>query len=294
MTITAAATETVTPELVEPSVTAKITAIGRWTHRITSPHPWVLDDPLGVLFVGPSWVELHAAISRMIAPEVYREAAASLLVRARFAEDLAVDGGFRQYVILGAGLDTFAWRRPDVLARTRCFEVDHPATQAWKVATAERLGLGVGADHVFAAIDFERDDLRGCLEAAGLDWSAPTLFSWLGVTMYLSGDAIAATLRTLSTAGGGSEVVFSYAPSAECLDDSGRAFVDAFSAMAAASGEPIRTLLPPREVEALVTRCGLGVVQHPTRDDLADAYLSADPNGTRPSTAERVIRARVL
>ena len=115
-----------------------------------------------------------------------------------------------QYVMLGAGLDSFAWRRPDLLGQLRVFEVDHPASQAWKLQRVDDLGLPTHEHHVFVAVDFEVQSLRDGLDAAGFDWSQPTMFSWLGVIVYLTMDAVESTLRTVAECRSGSEVVFEY------------------------------------------------------------------------------------
>ena len=120
---------------------------------------------------------------------------------------------FTQYVILGAGLDSFAWRRPGALTRLTVYEIDHPATQAWKRQRAEVVALPRSDRHAFAPIDFETQTLGEGLQAARIDWAAPTLFAWLGVAPYLTADAITATLETIATAGPGSELVLTYATS---------------------------------------------------------------------------------
>ena len=113
-------------------------------------------------------------------------------VRGRLAEDQLDAGAFTQYVILGAGLDSFAWRRPDLLRCLRVFEVDHPASQAWKRERVRDLALPLSDSQVFVAVDFEADPLPGALGAAGFDWARPAMFSWTGVAPYLTGSSTAA------------------------------------------------------------------------------------------------------
>jgi methyltransferase (TIGR00027 family) len=134
------------------------------------------------MLVGPEWPRISAARSALHREPILREAGAWVVVRSRYTEDRLLGGRFTQYVILGAGLDSFAWRRPDLLHSLRVFEVDHPATQAWKHQRMAVLALPINDRHIFAPVDFETETIRGGLDAAGFDWSQPTMFSWLGVT----------------------------------------------------------------------------------------------------------------
>ena len=188
--------------LQSPSRTAVMTAAARAFHR-EEPQPWVIDDYLALDLAGPEGLVLLDRL-RAEVPRPYLLAFSRwVCVRARFPEDLveqSVAGGVSQYVILGAGLDSFAYRRRDLLDRLRVFEIDHPATQAWKRQRLAELGVEPPAGLVFAPIDFERQTLREGLEQAGFDFAELAVFSWMGVTMYLTLDAINATLATLASA----------------------------------------------------------------------------------------------
>jgi methyltransferase (TIGR00027 family) len=279
-----------------PSRTAVLAAVARGRHRLEDDPPWVLDDPLALLLVGPRWTAVRDAVVARGDEEVSRQSRGGLVARARYAEDRLLHGGFTQYVVLGAGLDTFAWRRPDVVRRTRVVEVDHPASQAWKRERAAVLGLPDDERHSFAAVDFERTDLAAGLDATGFDWTAPTLWSWLGVTMYLTVDAIERTLQTIAARTGsapGSEVVLTYAPAARHLDDVGRRFSARLRPAAESSGEGLRTAFEPEEIEALLSRCGLAVVDHPGRDEIIARYFAGRGDGLVPYTCERMLTARV-
>jgi methyltransferase (TIGR00027 family) len=190
----------------EPSQTAKLAVIARGQHRLTYRQPWILDDPYALSLVGPAWEQLWAGLRAIFPDRVLEEAMSGIVTRSRYVEDLLEAGTFEQYVILGAGLDSFAWRRPDVLASTRVFEVDQPATQAWKRQRAEVMALPRSDRHVFAPVDFERETLDAGLASVGFDPLASTLFSWLAVIPYLTIGAIEATLRGLARAGPGSHV----------------------------------------------------------------------------------------
>jgi methyltransferase (TIGR00027 family) len=277
----------------EPSRTAKIAALGRGQHRLLQQPPWVLDDPYALSLIGPGWEELWAALSAIFPKPVRDEAICATAARSRYVEEVLAGGTFAQYVILGAGLDSFAWRRPDALAKLRVFEVDHPATQAWKRDRAEVMALPRSDHHVFTPVDFERETFDAGLAAVGFDPSASTLYSWIAVIPYLTMEAIETTLRGLAGAAAGSQVVLSYAVTDDFLDDIGRQFNELLRAVTAQSGEPLLTFLSPSEAEELVARCGLEVVEHLDRDALRERYLAGRDDVAPPYTAERVLTAAV-
>ena len=182
----------------EPSTTAKRTAVARGEHRLLDSAPWILDDPFALMLVGPEWRQIYDARAALHHGRVWRDARAWVVARSRYAEDRLEERPFTQYVILGAGLDSFSWRRPDLLHTLRVFEVDHPATQTWKRERIATLALPISDHHVFAPVDFETESVRDGLDAAGFDWSVPTMFSWLGVTAYLEVHAIETMLRNVA------------------------------------------------------------------------------------------------
>jgi methyltransferase (TIGR00027 family) len=253
----------------------------------------MLDDPYALSLVGPGWEQLDARVRAIFPDQVREEAMCGIVARSRYVEDVLQAGNFEQYVILGAGLDSFAWRRPDLLASTRVFEVDHPATQAWKRERAEAMGLPRSDRHVFAPVDFESETLDAGLGSVGFDPSASTLFSWIAVMPYLTIDAIETTLRGLARAVRGSHIALSYAVHEQYLDDVGRQFISLLRGVAAQGGEPLLTLLSPAEAEDLLTRCGLSVVDHLDRRELRERYLADRDDVPLPYTVERVITAAV-
>src|ERR1700733_185343 len=207
------------------SATAAGVAVARGAHRSCDQPPWVLDDPFALQLAGPRWAEIQSASEAAFPETALRQSRASVVARSRYAEDRLISGGYRQYVILGAGLDSFAWRRADLIGWLRLFEVDRPASQARKLAMIAELGFPVRDAHIFAAVDFKAESLRDGLSRAGFDWSEPAFFSWLGVTIYLTAEAISATLRSVSGCGPGSEIVLSYDASDAFLDDAARELV---------------------------------------------------------------------
>lgn len=276
------------------SATAMAVAVIRDAHRAYDQRPWVLDDAYALPLVGPTWRDIRAAQLATYGERARQQHRAGLCLRSRYAEDRLESGVCRQYVLLGAGLDSFAWRRPDLLSRVRVFEVDHPATQELKRARIDELGLPVDDNHCFAPIDFEIDTLREGLTRASMDWRAPTLFSAMGVVTYLTPEAVATTLTTVSMCAAGSEIVFSYVPVDQELDEVGREIIGVFSRMAASAGEPFTMRFTATEIESLVERCGLHVAEHPTSDDLTARYFASRGDGLRAYTAERMVAAAVV
>ena len=276
-----------------PSRTAMLAAVGRGLHRLEAAPPWVLDDPFALMLVGPAWRDLHQGPIAVFPAEVVREVLAGLCTRSRYAEDRLAAGAFSQYVILGAGLDSFAWRRPDLLGSLRVFEVDHPASQAWKLERVNGLALPLGDSQVFVPVDFESGSLQDALRAAGFDWDQPALFSWTGVAPYLTEPAIASTLRTIAGAAAGSEVVLSYRAEDPLLDANGSEFIRIFAPLAASLGEPVQPGWPVTEIERLISQCRLKVVDHPARADLEERYFAGRADGLRPFNVETLLTARV-
>ncbi|HEV8625110.1 MAG TPA: SAM-dependent methyltransferase [Acidimicrobiia bacterium] len=273
------------------SRTSMMAAVGRGMHRQLHAPPWVLDDAYALPLVGPGWPDFLAIFDRVLPGHLQELAFAFLVARSRYAEDRLEAGGFSQYVLLGAGLDSLAWRRPDLLRQVKVFEVDHPNTQAWKRERAAAIGLPEHEGHVFAPVNFETEELREALDRAGFDWSRPALFSWLGVVMYLTRDAIATTLRTLAGAASGSGTVLTYRPAVEYLDAENLTFLQSISPTLAQMGEPFLDAFAPAEFEALVRDCGHIVDENLAPEDLAARYFADRKDGLRPYSIERILSA---
>jgi methyltransferase (TIGR00027 family) len=199
-----------------------------------------------------------------------------MCVRARFTEDIveqAAASGVGQYVILGAGLDSFAYRRNDLLGRLRVFEVDHPATQSWKRRRLAGLGVELPARLVFAPVDLERQTLREGLELAGFDAGQLAVFSWVGVTMYLTLDAIHAALATMAQCQPGTRVVLSYNQPPTVLTGSTAQIAAAFAGLAAEMGEPFISRFLPDEITRLLHEHGFGEITDFGPDQARAAYF---------------------
>lgn len=275
-----------TTAIAQPSRTAMLAAVARGVHRNDSAEPLVFDDPLALDLVGPGWRQMYDMVCSLLPPEAVTQAIGLIVGRSRYAEDRLAAGAFEQYVVLGAGLDSFAWRRPPGLEHVRVFEVDQPATQDWKRARA-------GAGPTYVPCDLETEALPDALGAAGFDWSARSLFSCLGLTIYLGLGPIESLLRTVAGCAAGSEIVVSYSPPEEYVDPVGRVLRDALSPVASAAGEDYRTLVSPDDAEAMVRRAGLAVADHPTTVELNAGYFRDRADGLAAPTSERLLAATV-
>ena len=218
-----------------------------------------------------------------------------MCVRARFTEDIveqAAASGVGQYVILGAGLDSFACRRGDLLGRLRVFEVDHPATQSRKRRRLAGLGVALPARLVFAPVDFERQTLREGLELAGFDSGQLAVFSWVGVTMYLTLDAIHDTLATMAQCRRGTRVVLSYNQPPAVLTGSTAQIAAAFAGLAAEMGEPFISWFLPGEIARLLHEHGFGEITDFGPDQARAAYFPGQAD-IEIAGAQRLVTATV-
>jgi methyltransferase (TIGR00027 family) len=216
-----------------------------------------------------------------------------MAVRSRFAEDClgaAVSRGVRQAVVLGAGFDTFALRNPHSHLGLRVFEVDHPATQAWKRRRLSEVGLAIPASLSFAAVDFETDDLGQGLSDAGFKSDRPAFFIWLGVVPYLGRAAIAATLRYIASIPE-SEVVFDYSEPLENYPPERRDEIAALGARTAEIGEPWLSHFDPDEIERELRGYGFGDLEDLGTSQTAIRYLGAPAGGPSGGPGPHIIRA---
>ena len=241
----------------------------RASHQLVD-NPKVLDDPLAVGIVGQESVaeasSLEGSFSRFIR--------AFMAVRSRYAEDQlarAVSLGMRQYVVLGAGLDTFAYRNP--YSGLRVFEVDHPATQAWKRERLATANIPIPSSVTFAPVDFEHQTLAAGLAEAGLHQEA-TFFSWLGVVPYLTRDAITSTFRYIAQFPAPTGVAFDYAVPRSSLNLVGKLALDAISARVARAGEPFQTFFDPAELAQELRSIGFGEIEDLDRDVINSRYFA--------------------
>jgi methyltransferase (TIGR00027 family) len=254
--------------------------------------PPVFDDDLALRLVGPDedWRQRPD-----MDPEFTRAMRAGMASRARFIEELVTEQagkGVAQYVILGAGLDTFAQRRPEIAAGIRVFEVDQPGAQAWKRQRLVELGFGIPEWLRLVPVDFEAGaSWWEQLVAAGFDPSRPAVVASTGVSMYLTKDAIAATLRQVAALAPGSTLAMTFILPAEFAEPAEREQQLAVERAARASGTPFRSLFSPSEILSLAREAGFHQVQHVSSAELAERYFAGRTDDLRPGDAEAFLVA---
>ena len=257
------------------SRTAFRVAMRRAAHQLLD-QPCVLQDPIAVPLLGPRFA---MDLTRETNP-VARAFRAFMAVRSRFAEDRlaeAIAKGTTQYVILGAGLDTFAYRNP--FDGLRVFEVDFPATQEWKRELLAEASISLPKSLTFIPLDFEHKLLSEGLAEAGVDPEIPTFFGWLGVAPYLTRDAFRETIGVVARFAKGSAVIFDYALSPELLSPQRREAFEALSARVAAAGEPFRIFFTPHELEVELRHAGFGKVEQLDSQQLNERYFQGRLDG---------------
>ena len=277
-----------------PSRTSLAVAWLRAAHQIVDARPPILDDWVAARLLDPRAIErIHAHPEALQTPGA-RALRAHVVVRSRYAEDRlheAVARGVRQLVVLGAGLDTFAYRQPSWAAGLRIFEVDWPATQDDKRARLSRGGVTVPDNAVFVPIDFERTPVADALGAHGFDASAPAFVSWLGVMMYLTREAIDAVFAFARGLARGSEIVLSFMPGPAAMAAPGDA--PTLADRVAGMGEPLRTHVAPEELAAWLHRLGFSEVSLLTPGEIDTRYLASRSDGLETFGLVTVASARV-
>jgi methyltransferase (TIGR00027 family) len=269
-----------------PESTAVRVALWRALHLDVDAPPHVLTDELGLRLADPAdgWrsrpdMEPHATAG-------FR---AGVVARSRFIEDLVVERGVDQYVILGAGLDTFAQRSA---GRVRVFEVDQPGPQAWKRRRLVELGYGVPDRLRLVPVDFEAgDDWWARLVVAGFDPARPAVVASAGVSMYLTEAATAATLRRIAGLAPGSTLVMTFQLPTELLDAEDRPMREAVEKAARASGTPFVSMYAPEEMLALAREAGFTDVRHVPGTSHTERYFAGRSDGLRPPSGEDLLIA---
>jgi methyltransferase (TIGR00027 family) len=277
-----------------PSLTARRVAESRAAHQLLDATPHVLEDPLAVRILGARAADgIRARRSAFAAPPA-RFLRAFLVARSRLAEDTlaaAMQQGVRQYVLLGAGLDTFAYRNPYAPAALSVFEVDHPATQEWKRSLLAHAGIELPPSLTLVPLDFERQTLAATLPAAGVRPDAPVFFSWLGVSMYLTRAALGTTLAFIAGCPPGSGVVFDYAVPPAALPLLRRGFYYSRLLRVAAAGEPWRSLLTAQETAMELARVGFTRCRDFGPEELNRLYFAGRPDQLRIAGPGRLVSA---
>lgn len=285
----------------------------RALHQVLDSKPLVLEDEPIVELLGRYYVERASkALERFQSPGA-RLLRSHVVLRSRFTEDRleqSLNRGVEQFVILGAGYDTFFARQPAWAKKLRIFEIDQPATQQDKLARISAARLDVPSNVIFGSVNFEIESVADGLRRHGVRFDVPTVFSWLGVTMYLTEPAIDATLNTVLRCPGGSEIVLTFAnrekrdapatlafPSTDA--SSGATTSNAvppgttLAAMAAAAGEPWLTYYDPEEIERKLLHAGFSTVHLVTPEIATERYFAGRADALRPPHKTSLLSATV-
>jgi methyltransferase (TIGR00027 family) len=275
------------PDSTEPDHTAVRVALWRALHLEVDAPPHVFEDDFALRLAdpGPDWRRRPD-----MDPDGTRPFRAGVVSRARFVEDLVTEQagrGVGQYVLLGAGLDTFVQRRPELAARLRVFEIDQPGTQAWKRRRLLALGHPVPEALRLVPVDFEAgQSWWDQLVAAGFDPAEPAVVASTGVSMYLAKETTRATLRRLAGLAAGSTVAMTFLLPPELLAEADRPGLNTVRTGAKASGTPFVSLYSPREMLEMARETGFTDIQHVPGTALSERYFAGRADGLRPSSGE--------
>lgn len=280
-----------TDTTLQPESTAVRVALWRALHVEVDAPPHVLDDRVGLQLAAPDADWRQRPDMNEYATGGVR---ASIVSRARFLEDLVTeqaDRGVAQYVLLGAGLDTFAQRRPEIASRMTIFEVDQPEPQEWKRQRLTELGFGIPQWLRLVPVDFETASWWDRLLANGFDASKPAVVASLGVSMYLTREATAATLRQSATLAPGSTLAMTYLKPVELVEPDERAMHQATDAAARASGTPFVSYYSPDDILTVARDAGFATARHVTAADYTQLYFADRTDGLLPLTTEELLVA---
>jgi methyltransferase (TIGR00027 family) len=276
------------------SRTMELPAIMRALHQTLDDDPKILTDPISARLLGSE--EDRNWFASVLEQSGGKRLRAAFALRARYAEDALAEGvqrGVKQYAVLGAGLDTFAYRQPEWGGSLKIYEVDHPITQQVKQDRLKAAGIAVPSNLRFVPIDFERASLGEALRRSDFDFGALTLCSWMGVTQYLTREALEATFRFVLGLTAASEIVFSIIVSEGAVTgEEGAALANA-AQRAGEIGEPWLSRLDPDDLEAKLRAMGFSRVIQLTPEEAHRRYFENRRDGLRERRGERLIRAIV-
>jgi methyltransferase (TIGR00027 family) len=276
-------------------MSARTAAAARAAHLIVDEPPVIFADTLALRLLGDEADELvgyHRAHGTHV---VLAGARGQVACRGRYTEDAlaaAVAAGTRQYVILGAGLDSFAYRSA-LSGSVRIFEVDQRETQTGKRERLAAARIPEPGNVAFVPVDFEAESVSGELARAGLNLSEPAFISWLGVTMYLTEAAIGQTLAELGTFAQGSQVIADYMLPAELRDEDGNTYVELVAPLSAERGEPWLSFLSPPQMSQLLTSHGLTPLRHVTQRDIGEEGTWDRSDALRPNQLSLIAHAAI-
>jgi methyltransferase (TIGR00027 family) len=248
-------------------------AAARAAHLVVDQPPYIFSDTVAAAILGDLATGLVRYHEDHPSHPVLATARGQVLCRSRYTEDrvaAAVASGVHQYVLLGAGLDTFAWRS-SLAAQLAVFEVDRPSTQEWKRAALAAARIETGPSLTFVPAEFGGGSLADALQAGGFDFGEAAVISWLGVTMYLDDHAIRDTLAALSGCAPGTELIVDYMLPAGLRDETADDYASQVAAAAASRGEPWLTFASPADMTAVLAEFGFGIAEHVRQRDAIPA-----------------------
>ncbi|GEP90779.1 methyltransferase, TIGR00027 family [Chitinophaga terrae (ex Kim and Jung 2007)] len=271
---------------IQPDNTAVRTALWRAMHLLADAPPHVIEDNVGLQLIAPDegWQKRPD-----MDPSFTRRLRASIVARARFIEDLIIaeqERGITQYVILGAGLDTFAQRRPDIAARLQVYEIDQPDTQTWKQQRLNESGYGIPEWLHFVSVNFETSSWWDALLASGFDVNRPAVVVCTGVTLYLTREAITSTLKQLSALAPGSKLAITFYLPLELMDQEDQFLQQIAIKGAREAGTPFISFFSPDEIIALGKETGLKNLETVSTRDLQTVYFSGREDQLAPASGE--------
>jgi methyltransferase (TIGR00027 family) len=277
------------------STTAEGVALARAAHQVIDSKPLIFSDPLALKIIGASGEAAMRQNMAMYAIDGMRRARGSIAVRSRFTDEeieRALSAGTRQYVILGAGLDTFAYRRTDLGDRLAVYEVDHPDTQAWKIQRLAEAHIAIPPNVHFVPVDFNERALAKSLDAAGFRRDVPALFSWLGVVYYLPRASVLETLQFIAAHDAASGVILDFAVPESTVAAEHRELLQEFLAYNRSRSERWRTWFTPQEMASMLRACGFSEIVHLDYETIASRYLAGREDALLPSPLVGLISAR--
>jgi len=274
-----------------PSLTAHRVAVRRAAHQILD-QPKILEDPIALKIIEDK--NLTGIRNAEHETTTSRHLRAFVVARSRYAEDglsEAIERGVTQYAILGAGLDTFAYRNP--YPGLRIFEVDHPSTQGWKRKRLEEAHISIPESLTFVDVDFEKQNLAERLEKSGFRTELPAFFAWLGVTMYLSKETVMSTIKYVAKSlPTGSEIVFDYIVPPSSLNPVQQASFNLIAHRVSGAGEPWQTFFDPQELVTELMTMGFTHTEDIGPDEINSRFFKDRSDGLTVGGLAHLIKAR--
>ena len=269
---------------IKPNNTAVRTALWRALHLQVDDKPYIIEDEIGLQLIAPpdDWQERPDM-------KFTKRIRASILARARYIEDLIIEQskeGISQYVILGAGLDTFAQRRPDIASKLQIYEIDHPDMLNWKQQQLIKLGFGIPEYLHFVPVDFETSSWWEKLLNSGFDLNKPVVVTCTGVSLYLTKEAIISTLNQIATFASGSTLALTFNLPIELVDEEDKPLIEMSIKGANASGTPMISFFAPNEILALAREAGFKDAKTISTKDMEQYYFKNRTDNLIPASGE--------